>query len=171
MSECGASNAGFTASPPPARAAVDATAGAGLTHDDPGKPGQHLFKSLPDPAREVLAGGVLESVDLVEVVVVEFGVQRLERGLDVGEVDDPTPSRIDLAADVNLDPEAMTVQSRALVIGGHEGQAVGRLERELLEDLGRRALRVGWASANSSSRASSIRIVVHTPLASFQAMT
>ena len=67
--------------------------------------------------------------------MIELVVKRSERYFDVGEIDDPARRRIDLSADVNLDSEAMTMQSMAFVIGRHEWKPVCRLESELLEDL------------------------------------
>ena len=49
--------------------------------------------------------------------MVELREQRLERAVDVGEVDDPAELRVDLAADVQRDLEAVAVQPRALVVG------------------------------------------------------
>src|SRR5690606_37602622 len=71
---------------------------------------------------------------VVEVVMVQLLVQRLERGLEVGEVHHPAGLRIDRAFHVQLHPERVAVQARALVALGHVGQAMCRLEGEDLED-------------------------------------
>ena len=73
--------------------------------------------------------------------------------------------RIDLARDVDLDPVAVPVQARALVALGHERQAVGGLERELLEDL--RRGRARRCASRPRSRRSCDVDRVHTPVASF----
>ena len=59
------------------------------------------------------SGGVLEPRDLVEVVVVEVLLERLERGLDVAEVLDPAVSSPTGAGDVDLNPVGVAVQSRS----------------------------------------------------------
>ena len=122
---------------PQARPFVDAPCRAGLAHDDLAQPGQRGGDALPDPAREVLAGRVLEPLDLVQVVVVELGVERLEGGLDLGEVHEPAELLVHLAAHVQRDLEGVPVQAGALVVRRDHGQPVRGLERELLEDLHR----------------------------------
>src|SRR5207248_1565385 len=99
-------------------ATVDAAGGTGFP-DHHGGQRQRIGQPLPDPPREHLAGRVLQSGYLVEVVVVELLVQRPERGLDVAEVGDPAGDRIDVAAQVDLDPVRVAVQPGALVPLGY----------------------------------------------------
>ena len=63
----------------------------------------------PDPARQNLAGRVLEAFDLVQIVVVEPTSQRLTGFGDVGEINDPSELRIELSLDVNPNAERVTV--------------------------------------------------------------
>src|SRR5712691_2212533 len=90
---------------------------------------------VPDPAGEVLAGGVFQVVDFVEVVVVELVVQWLERGFDVGEVEYHAGVGVDGAVDVDFDVVGVSVQSPALVPFGEVRQPVSGLEAELAEDV------------------------------------
>ena len=69
--------------------------------------------------------------------MVELRVEGLEGGVDLGEVHEPAELGVDLAAHVERDLEGVAVQAGALVLGRHHRQAVGGLERELLEDLHR----------------------------------
>ena len=66
--------------------------------------------------------------------MVELVVERLPRVVEALEVDEPAGVRVDRARDGELDPEAVAVKARALVPGGHLGQAVGRLEAELVHE-------------------------------------
>ena len=93
------------------------------------------FKRSQIHYRQALAGRIFQPGDVVEVVVVQTVVQRLERLLDVGEVHHPAGVRTEFARQVDLDPERMPVQARALVAFGHVRQPVGGLEGEDLEDI------------------------------------
>ena len=94
-------------------------------------------------------------VELVEVMMVQPLVDRLEMTLELGEVHHPAEVRVDRATDVQLDAERVPVNPRALVPGRYVGQAVRALEREGLEDFhGRPAgLRSGWECRGKPARA------------------
>ena len=62
-------------------------------------------------AGETLTGRVLETGDLVEVVVIELRDDGLARVLDVPEVDDPPRLLLDRPLDVNLHLIRVAVQS------------------------------------------------------------
>src|SRR5690606_8383382 len=91
----------------PGSAAVAAPRGAGLVDHDLRQLRQRRLQALPDPDREALAGRVLQPFDLVEVVVVQLPVQRLEGGLDVGVVHHPLRAGLELALDPDFDAERM----------------------------------------------------------------
>ena len=93
------------------------------------------YETIPDPARQVLAGGVLKAFDLIEVVVVEAIVERLERTRDVRKIDDPARLVIDRTFDVDCHAVRVAVESGALVTFRDIREAVCCLESELLEDL------------------------------------
>lgn len=67
--------------------------------------------------------------------MVDFLFDRFERGFNVGEVENPTQSRIERTLNMNFDLEGMTVQSAAFVSSGYIGEAVGSFNRENLENL------------------------------------
>lgn len=97
--------------------------------------GQGWLQPVPDPGRQPLAGRILQTFDVVEIVVIQLVVQRLERGLDVGEIHDPAGLRVEVAGDMDLDAEGMAMEARALVARRHVGQPVGGFEGEDLEDI------------------------------------
>ena len=66
--------------------------------------------------------------------MIEALTNRGERRRDIGKVLDPPEFLLDLTADVNCDAERMSMQSRTLVVLRDEGQAMGGLYREFLED-------------------------------------
>lgn len=72
---------------------------------------QQRLELLPDPAAEVFAGGVFQAWNIVQIIVVELLVDRLEDRLDFREVADPAGMRIDLAFDVDGDTERVAVQA------------------------------------------------------------
>src|SRR5690606_6632554 len=97
------------------------------------------------------AGGVLQPGDVVEVVVVELRVDRLEGRLDVGEIHDPAAVVARFAADAQLDAERVPVQARALVALGHVGEAVRGFDGEDLEDVhGANSTRAPYAGTRTA---------------------
>src|ERR1035441_9948468 len=90
-----------------------------LANDDAGQAGERGLEAIPYPARDLLAGRIFEAGDLVEIVVVQHPVERLERGADVGEVHHPARLRIDRAGHMNLHAEAVPMKPPALVALPH----------------------------------------------------
>ena len=115
-------------------AAIDATAGAGLMDADGAEFRQQRLEFVPDPLGEDFAGGVFQARNIVEVVVVQALVERLEDRLDFREVTNPASVRVDLAAQVNRNLERVTVQAAAFVAVRYVGQAMGGFEGELFEN-------------------------------------
>ena len=68
---------------------------------DTGEFWQNWLELLPDPLGEVLAGGVLQPWDVVQVVVIEQIIDRLEDRFDFGEVANPAGVRVYLTLNVN----------------------------------------------------------------------
>lgn len=64
---------------------------------------QTRLRLAPDPAREVLAGGIFEAGNLVEQLVIEPVVNRLKRRAHVREVHHPAGMRIDRPGNQQLD--------------------------------------------------------------------
>ena len=60
-----------------------------------------IFKPFPNPAGQVLAGGVLKSFNVIEVVVVEAVEEWFERACDIRKVNDPASILVDRAFDVD----------------------------------------------------------------------
>src|ERR1044071_4632286 len=89
--------------------AVNTPGGARLVHDYLAERRERGLQPPPDPPRQVLAGGVLQSGHLVQVLVVQLLEKGGERLLDVGEVHHPPAVRTDGAADVQLDAERVAV--------------------------------------------------------------
>src|SRR5690606_4044312 len=113
-----------------------ATAGsAGLVHHDLRQSRQRRRELAPDPARQVLAGRVLEPRHFVQIAMIEPFVQRRERLRQLAEVPDPAGLAPDRPAHPYLDAKRMAVQPPALVPGGHVRQIMGRLDAEYLEYL------------------------------------
>src|SRR6185312_13776973 len=108
----------------PTGTAVAAARVTGFAHHDLGQQRQARLQPVPQPDGDALAGGVVQALDLVEVVVIEEFVQRLERLLDVGEVEHPAAVGPEGSVYVDLHHERVAVQARALVTGWHVRQAV-----------------------------------------------
>src|SRR5262249_557665 len=91
-----------------------------------------------------LAGRVLQSGDLIQVVVIELVADRRAGLAEVAEVHYPAAGGPDRAADVHLHPVGVPVQPLALMPGGDVRQPVGSLEGELAEDLHQGIPRYLW---------------------------
>lgn len=72
-------------------------------NDDRGQQWQARFQLLPNPLRQSLAGGVLQSWHVVQIVVIQLIEQWLESCLDVGKIHDPALGFYQLPADMNFD--------------------------------------------------------------------
>lgn len=103
-------------------AAVFAAAGAGLVDAHARQFREQGFDLLPDPLGQHFAGGVFQAGDVVQVVVVELFVDRLEDRLDLGEVANPAGIGVDLAFDMQGDAEGVAVQATAFVPSGTWGR-------------------------------------------------
>jgi hypothetical protein len=92
---------------------------ARLLNRDPEKIRHVAFEPVPDPDRQELRGRVFEAGDLVEHVVVELLHQRIDGGLQIGEIDHPAELRIERAAHGHFPSKRVPVHAPALVAFGH----------------------------------------------------
>ena len=97
-------------------------------------------EALPDPATDVLGGGLSEAGKLVEMAVIQIVDDRLNRGLELGEVHHPSGAGLNGPGDVDDESVGVAVEAAALMTGRGVGEAVGGLETELAEDLHRASL-------------------------------
>ena len=102
--------------------------------DDPGQAGHIGAQALEYPTGEVLAGGIIQAIDIVEIVVIEAIVERLETRLEVAEIHDPSENGIGRPFHMQLHAERVPMQPCTLVPFGHIRQTVGCLDVECLED-------------------------------------
>jgi hypothetical protein len=111
-------------------------------HNDLTQQRECRLDMLPDPYCQPFAGRVVEAFDVIEVMVIEAVVDWFERRLDIGEVHDPTGLRIDIATDMQFDPEGMPMQARALMPWRNMGQPVCCFDGKDFENVHGRALRI-----------------------------
>src|SRR6185437_9917329 len=116
-------------------AGIRTPAGAGLAHHNPAQQGKRWMQASPDPAREVFAGRVLQTIHIVQATMVDLVMDPLERTLDLGKVHHPSEALIQGAGNMNLDVEAVPVKASALVPFRHIRQPMRRFDREFLEYL------------------------------------
>lgn len=115
-------------------AAIDAAAGAGFVDADRAQFRQQWFQFIPDEFGQDFAGRVFQAGNVVQVVVIQALVERLENRFDLGEVADPACVRIEVAAQVNRHFERVAVKAPALVAVRYVRQAMGGFECKFLED-------------------------------------
>jgi|JI6StandDraft_1071083.scaffolds.fasta_scaffold32955_3 hypothetical protein len=90
---------------------------------------------LPDPDGQNFAGGILQSRDVIEVVMIKAVVQGFEGGLDVAEIHHPAGIVTNFPADMDFDAKRVAVQSGAFVPRRHLGQTVRCFDGERFENV------------------------------------
>jgi len=103
--------------------------------DDLGQLGKGRREAIPDPPGKELARRILESGNLVQVVVIQTIEDGSHRTRHVGEVANPTGLLPDWPFDLDPHAERVSVETSAFVIRRHVRETVRGLEPELLEDL------------------------------------
>src|SRR6266581_4134010 len=93
------------------------------------------LQALPDPHRDVFQARDLETIDFVQVLVVEPRPQRLTTLLHLAQVGDESRFRIDPPEKHDARDEGMPVQSVIRMTSRNAGKAVRRVEREFLVNL------------------------------------
>lgn len=92
---------------------------------------------MPDPDGEDLGGRVLETVNLVEQIVVEPSDHRVDGVFDISEIHEPSGPRIDVAADRDFSSKRVAVHPPALVPFGDIRQVMRGFETEIFDELDR----------------------------------
>ena len=96
-------------------ACVDAAAGAGFLDHDLAEQWERWLQLLPNPAGQVLTGGILEAGNLIEAVVVDAGFNGLECLLDLCEIHHPAGLWIDQPRDEDLNLKTVAMHAPTLV--------------------------------------------------------
>lgn len=104
-------------------------------NNDLAEQSQRRLEPAPDPDRELFAGRIFQSRDIVEAAMIDFIEHRREGLLDVREVHHPTGMRLRFAGDVDFHAERMPVQPCALMARRNVGKAVCRLDLEYFENV------------------------------------
>jgi len=102
--------------------AIAASGRGSLADHNLGKARQHGSQPFPDPFGQHFKSRILESRDVVQVVVIQFLDDWLHGKTDLGMIHKPTHVRINLSFDANLDFETVPVQPATLVPSGTFGR-------------------------------------------------
>lgn len=97
--------------------------------------GEGADQLVPDPNGDVLRGGIFQSGNIVEVVVVKRFFDRFECGFYIGEVSDPAESGVEGGFEHDADPIGVAVYPAAFVVLRHKREAMCRIHSEFLENL------------------------------------
>lgn len=103
-------------------------------YDHARQQGEGAFQVVPYPDGKVLARGVFQTRNVIEIVVIEPVVNRQKRGFQIREVQHPTRHGVYFAADMNFDTEGVAVKTGAFMSFRDMGETVRRLERKDFED-------------------------------------
>ena len=104
-------------------------------HDDQRQQRQRRTQLLENPLRQTLAGGIFQTRNVVQVIVVQLVEQRLKRALDVGKIHHPALRLDEFATEVEFDPKRMAMQPCALVTCRQIRQTMRRLDGKDFEDI------------------------------------
>ena len=94
---------------------VNTAAGACFSNLYRAEGGKLWLQSLPDPASNILASGVFQPGYVVEIVMIQLIVERLEGALYLAKVHDPATGFCSLAADRQADMEGVAMQALTFV--------------------------------------------------------
>ena len=109
---------------------------------------------MPDPAREIFAGWVLKTGDIVQVMMIQSLFQGSKRIFDVGKINHPAGLFCHRTLHAHLYAKGMAVKAGTLMPCRNMRQAVGSFYLKNLEDLhGSRILAQGLASSYCRWRA------------------
>lgn len=97
-------------------------------HRDPGERRKGGPQAVPKPDREVFARRVSQSIDIVQIAVIQSRMNRLPCGIHIGKVHHPAEFRIQRAAQRKLDAKRMAVQARTGVGVGQRRQTPRALQ-------------------------------------------
>ena len=135
---------------------VFARRSAGLMHNDGRQLRQDRFEPVPEPPGQILAGGVGEVRQFVEIAMIELLHERFGSGFDLAVVDEVAQFGIDVAFDDQIKPERMPMQAAALVLGRKRGQIVGSFKSETFGEADKHrgdfSVRRGWREMRNERR-------------------
>ncbi len=100
---------------------------------DAGKLWKQRLQLVPDPFRQVLAGGVFQTGNVVQIVVIQTLVERFEDGFQLTEIPNPTSMWIHWPTYIQGNTEGVAMQPPAFVSLRYVRQTVRRLECEFFE--------------------------------------
>lgn len=115
-------------------AAILTPAGASLMDANCREFGQQWFQLVPNPFRQIFAGWIVEAWNVVQIVVIEALIKRLEDCFYLGKVTYPPGVWIDIASQIDCHPKRMPVQAAALVALWHVWKTMGGLEGKLFKN-------------------------------------
>jgi len=86
------------------------------------------LQPFPYPLRKILAGGVLEAFNLIEAMMIELVEQGLKGSPQVGKVHHPARFLTDRTADVDFNPERVSMHAGTFVPFRDIGKPMGRFD-------------------------------------------
>lgn len=92
------------------------------------------FESLPDPAGQIFAGGVLQTCYVIEIMMIQLLEQGFEGELYVGKIQHPAAVLSNGASHDDAHLKRMPMQAGTLVSIWHIGQPMGGFDTEFLEN-------------------------------------
>jgi hypothetical protein len=104
-------------------------------HNDLAKAGKRWLQTVPKPPGEIFEGGILQTFDVIEHLMIEPAEERLHGSRNLRMVEQPALALVHLARNAYLNAEGMAVYTSAFVLFWHAGQLVRRLETKCFAQL------------------------------------
>ena len=90
---------------------------------------------LPDPDRQIFTSGILQPLNIIEVMVIELIIDRCKSRFNVAKVHNPTRLFPHRTFDGHCHEKGMAVETRAFVSYRNIRQAMCRLDTKLFVNL------------------------------------
>lgn len=118
----------------------------------------------PDPSRQIFAGRILETRNIIQIPVIDLVKRRLERTRQIREVLNPPAFGTDGAAHAYFNAERVPVQTSAFVLRRYVGKVMCRLDGKNLENFHDAKMNVNESSLTVWTPANDIPIGREVPL-------
>ena len=102
--------------------------------------------------RKILAGWILQTFDLVQIMMIKLIVKRLEGPGNLGEIHDPSRLLLYWSTHMNFDPEGMPMQPPAFMLLRNVRQLMCRFDGKELIYFHKTARKIDRTSLTSFAR-------------------
>ena len=96
--------------------------------------GHYRLQTLPNPPGNGFTGRILQTIDIIQIIVIKLKADRLKRFFDLGKIHDPSGFWVFRAGNRYTNLERMTMKTAALMVRRQVRQQMSRFKSELFKD-------------------------------------